>query len=177
VILSAGRLVWEKGHQDVVRALALLRRDGSDARVVILGRGPEEERLRRYTSELGVSELVRFRPFTPYEEMPEVYNGAACLVLGSLPLWSWEEQFGMVLAEAMASALPVVASTSGAIPEVAGPSASYFAPGDWVGLAATLREVLARPRPTAPVDPERVAHFSVRSAAERLADAYERLLA
>jgi glycosyltransferase involved in cell wall biosynthesis len=176
-ILSAGRLVWEKGHQDVLRALALLRRDGVGARAVILGRGPEEERLRRYAGDLGVADAVELRPFTPYDEMPAVYAQAACLVLASLPLWSWEEQFGMVLAEAMASALPVVASTSGAIPEVAGPHAASFAPGDWVGLAAALRDVLARPRPSAPVDPERVAHFSVRSAADRLAEAYGGLLA
>jgi glycosyltransferase involved in cell wall biosynthesis len=109
--------------------------------------------------------------------MPAIYAQASCLVLASLPLWSWEEQFGMVLAEAMSSALPVVASTSGAIPEVAGPRASYFAPGDWIGLAGAVREVLGRPRPTEPDDPERVARFSVRAAADRLAQAYEQLLA
>jgi glycosyltransferase involved in cell wall biosynthesis len=177
VILSAGRLVWEKGHQDVLRALALLRREGSDARAVLLGRGPEEERLRRYAGELGVGDAVELRHFTPYEQMPAIYAQASCLVLASLPLWSWEEQFGMVLAEAMSSALPVVASTSGAIPEVAGPRASYFAPGDWIGLAGAVREVLGRPRPTEPDDPERVARFSVRAAADRLAQAYEQLLA
>jgi glycosyltransferase involved in cell wall biosynthesis len=176
-ILSAGRLVWEKGHQDVIRALALLRRDGVDARVEIIGRGPEEERLTRYAAELGVADHVTLRAFVPYDEMPGVYARASCLVLASMPLWSWEEQFGMVLAEAMASALPLVASTSGAIPEVAGPQAAYFAPGDWVGLAGALRDTLARPRPGTPVDPERVQRFSVRAAADRLAAAYDELLA
>jgi glycosyltransferase involved in cell wall biosynthesis len=176
IILSAGRLVWEKGHQDVLRALALLRRESIDARVVILGQGPEEDRLRRYAGELGVADAVELRPFTPYDEMPAVYAQASCLVLASLPLWSWEEQFGMVLAEAMASALPVVASTSGAIPEVAGVRASYFAPGDWVGLAGALREVLAGGRPAGTADPERVRRFSTAAAAERLAAAYGELL-
>ena len=46
----------------------------------------------------------------------------------------------MVLAEAIAAGLPIVASTSGAIPEVLGEQATYFAPGDWVGLARALAD-------------------------------------
>lgn len=165
VVLSAGRLVWEKGHQDVLRALTQV----PEARAVIIGRGPEEERLRRYAAELGVAARVEFRPFVPYEEMPAVYAGASCLVLASLPVVHWEEQFGMVLIEAMACGLPIVASTSGAIPEVAGPRAAHFAPGDWIGLAERLREV---PRERIGHDLER---YSVQAAAERLAAAYDDL--
>jgi glycosyltransferase involved in cell wall biosynthesis len=179
VILSAGRLVWEKGHQDVLRALALLRRGGSSPRALIVGAGPEEGRLRAHAEELGVADAVEFRRYVPYDEMPSVYAGSSCLVLASLPTRSWEEQFGMVLAEAMASGLAIVASTSGAIPEVAGPSAQYFAPGDWAGLAALLAEgPLSRPPDTRVEHPaERIEHFSTRVAAERLASAYETLLA
>jgi glycosyltransferase involved in cell wall biosynthesis len=165
VVLSAGRLVWEKGHQDVLRALALV----PEARAVIIGRGPEEERLRRYAVELGVASRVEFREFVPYEEMPEVYAGASCLVLASMPVVHWEEQFGMVLIEAMACGLPIVASSSGAIPEVAGEQAAYFAPGDWVGLADRLREI-----PRRRVFYE-IAEYSVEAAAARLAAAYDSL--
>src|ERR687897_15962 len=48
------RLVWEKGHQDVLRAVALLARDGVQVRMRIVGRGPEEGRLRAYAAELGI---------------------------------------------------------------------------------------------------------------------------
>src|SRR5262245_15218869 len=61
LVLSPGRLVWEKGHQDLLRALALLRRrgePGADARVCIVGAGPEEARLRRYAQELGIADAV-----------------------------------------------------------------------------------------------------------------------
>jgi glycosyltransferase involved in cell wall biosynthesis len=177
VILSAGRLVWEKGHQDVIRALALLRRDGVRARLLIVGAGDEHDRLAAHAAELGVADAVELRAFQPYDQMPALYAGASCLVLASLPVWSWEEQFGMVLAEAMASGLPLVASTSGAIPEVAGPTARFAAPGDWVGLAGALRETLAAGRPTEVADPERVARFSVAAAAQRLAAAYDEMLA
>lgn len=180
VVLSAGRLVWEKGHQDLLRALALLKRRGSSVlpRVVIVGSGPEEDRLRRYSGELGIAGRVEFRSFVPYEQMPDVYSSASALWLGSMPVWSWEEQFGMVLAEAHAAGLPIITTTSGAIPEVAGPTAAYVAPGDWVGLADRLASsVLAGPPERHRVrDAERVAAFSVRAAADRLAAAYDRAL-
>jgi hypothetical protein len=75
----------------------------------------------------------------------------------------------------MAAHLPLVVSTSGAIPEVAGPDATYFAPGDWVGLAGVLArlEVGARQAP----QPERLGAFSSDAAAERLRAAYDGLFA
>jgi glycosyltransferase involved in cell wall biosynthesis len=180
LVLSPGRLVWEKGHQDLLRALALLRRrggPGADARVRIVGAGPEEGRLRRYAQELGIADAVELRAFVPYERMPALYAEATCVFLGSLPTWSWEEQFGMVLVEAMASGVPIVASRSGAIPEVVGPTGTYVTPGDWVGLASALAEgPLTNPRPHRIADPERVERFSAQAAGDRLADAYDELL-
>jgi glycosyltransferase involved in cell wall biosynthesis len=179
VILSVGRLVWEKGHQDVLRALALLRRHETpgfpaEVRLLIVGTGPEEGRLRAYAQELGVADAVEFRGFIPYEEMPSVYAQAACVVLASLPTWSWEEQFGMVLAEAMAAGVPILASSSGAIPEVTAGGARYFSPGDWVSLSGGLREVLSTDvRPDRP----RTEQYSTGAAATRLAAAYAEVLA
>ena len=178
VVLSVGRLVWEKGHQDVLRALAALHGAGTSARVLIVGAGPEERRLRAHAEELGVAGAVEFRRNVAYDEMPSVYADASCLVLASLPTRSWEEQFGMVLVEAMAMGLAIVASTSGAIPEVAGPTAHYFAPGDWAGLARLLADgPLSRPPGTRIEHPaDRIERFSTKVAAERLASAYETLL-
>ncbi|TML02347.1 MAG: glycosyltransferase [Actinobacteria bacterium] len=156
VILSAGRLVWEKGHQDLLRALALLARRHPQLvqpRALIVGSGEEEARLRRYAGELGVGDRVELRPFVPYDQMPGVY--------------------AVVLAEALAAGLPIVASTSGAIPEVAGPTATYVAPGDYVGLADVLADLPAGPHRIA--DPERVGRLSAAAAAQRLAEAYEAL--
>lgn len=194
LIVSPGRLVWEKGHQDVMRALALLRSGEVPApetpvRLLVVGSGPEEERLRSYAHELGIADAVEFRS-VPYQEMPAVFARASCMVLASLatasggyfigdiPRFFWEEQFGLVLAEAMAAGLPIVASNSGAIPEVAGDSAAYFVPGDWPGLARVLAEgPLARPPgERAEHSTERVHGFSAEAAAERLAGAYDRLL-
>ncbi|MEA2303020.1 MAG: hypothetical protein QOH43_300 [Solirubrobacteraceae bacterium] len=177
LVLSVGRLVWEKGHQDLLRAVALLRAggEGADLRVLIVGAGPEEGRLRRAVADLGLDGVVELRGTIGYDELPAVYARASCLVLASLPVWSWEEQFGMVLAEAMAAHLPIVASTSGAIPEVVGDDATLVPPGDWVGLAEALRD-LPRQARRAP-DPARLERFSAPAAAARLRAAYDRVLA
>ncbi|MGB2710524.1 MAG: glycosyltransferase family 4 protein, partial [Conexibacter sp.] len=136
LVLSIGRLVWEKGHQDLLRAVALLRARGrDDVRVLIVGVGPEEGRLRGVVRDLALNDVVELRGWVSYDELPAVYAQASCLVLASLPVPFWEEQFGMVLAEAMAAHVPLLAAASGAIPEVVGASGTLFAPGDWQGLA------------------------------------------
>jgi glycosyltransferase involved in cell wall biosynthesis len=195
VVVSAGRLVWEKGHQDVMRALAALRAGlvGDDVprhvRLLVVGAGPERDRLGAYARELGLGDAVEFRS-VPYEEMPAVFAGASCMVLASLtsasggyvvggiPRIFWEEQFGLVLAEAMAAKVPIVAAQSGAIPEVCGDAATYFLPGDWLGLAHRLAEgPLSRPPgERADVPTELAGRYSIDAASARLAAAYDRLL-
>lgn len=180
LVVSVARLVWEKGHQDLLRALALLRREGRrDVRALIVGDGPERPRLQALIADLDLGETVELRPSIPYSEVAEIYARASCLVLASMPTRFWEEQFGMVLAEAMAGHVPVVASTSGAIPEVLGPHGQMFAPGDWVGLARTLAEGPLARAPGARVDPqaERLERFSAKAASERLRAVYDELLA
>jgi glycosyltransferase involved in cell wall biosynthesis len=198
-IVSPGRLVWEKGHHDVLRALAALHRglvrlpDERIARprLLIVGSGPEERRLREHAAELGLAGFVEIRP-VPYDQMPAVLAGACAMVLSSLasataalhpldaPHAFWEEQFGMVLAEAMAAGLAILATTNGAIPEVlAGAPADLVTPGDWMGIARALAAgPLNRPPAARVAYPEEVVRrYSTHAAAERLADAYDRLLA
>jgi glycosyltransferase involved in cell wall biosynthesis len=168
LVLSAGRLVWEKGHQDLLRALTLL----PGVRALIVGAGPEEQRLQAHAADLGVADRVQWRTSVTYEEMPDVFASASCFVLASLSTPMWEEQFGMVLAEAAAAGLPIVAAQSGAIPEVLRGSGTLFPPGDWQSLAAALAEIVAAPPRRRRTD----AIYSVEAAAERYARAYERVL-
>lgn len=175
LIVSPGRLVWEKGHYDVIRALATI---AGEASLLIVGAGPEQGRLLRYAADLGLGDRVEIRP-VPYSEMPSVFAGASCVVLASLPIPTWEEQFGLVLAEALAAGAPVIASSSGAIPEVLqGSGAPLFTPGDWLELARLLEAgPLARPPGERVGYPtEVVQRYSTRAAAERLAAAYDRVL-
>jgi glycosyltransferase involved in cell wall biosynthesis len=179
LVLSPGRLVWEKGHQDVLRAVALLHKRGrSDVRVLIVGVGPEEKRIRGVIRDLGLEDAVELRGWVPYDEMPAVYARASCLVLGSLPVPFWEEQFGMVLAEGMAANVPIVASASGAIPEVVGESGTLFRPGDWVGLAAVLADgpLAGEPGARRAPEPERLERYSLGAMAARVEAAYDELV-
>ena len=174
-VLSAGRLVWEKGHQDVIRAVAALRRGlvgepRPDLRLLVVGDGPEGKKLRAHAEELGIADAVEFRATVPYDAMPSLYAGAACLVLASIPVKGWEEQFGMVLVEAMAAGTPVVASDSGAIPEVLAGAGRLVRPNDWRALA----DALASPPPAA--DPAALERFSLDAAASRYRAAYDRVL-
>jgi glycosyltransferase involved in cell wall biosynthesis len=197
-IVSPGRLVWEKGHQDVLRALALLHRGivrpSSGVlvkpRLLIVGSGPEEARLLAHAADLGLTDYVEIRS-VPYDEMPSVFANASAMVLASqaaataafhpfdIPHAFWEEQFGLVLAEAMAAGLSILTTTSGAIPEVVrGTPAELVAPGDWPAIAQALADgPLSRtPGERIAYPPERVRHYSTAAAAERLAGAYDRLL-
>lgn len=194
VIISPGRLVWEKGHHDVLRAVAAIHRDllgdVPKPRVMIVGSGPERERLLAHATELGIGPHVEITS-VPYDEMPATFARASCMVLASVPSATaayhlfdvprafWEEQFGLVLAEAMAAGLAIVASTSGAIPEVVGDGGRYFPGGDFMALA---RELAAGPlsRPAGERvqhDRERLERYSTTAMAGRLASAYDRLTA
>jgi glycosyltransferase involved in cell wall biosynthesis len=198
-IVSPGRLVWEKGHHDVLRALAALHRgivtapDGQimRPRLLIVGSGPEERRLHEHAAELGLADAVEIGG-VPYEQMPAVFAAASAMVLASqssataayhlfdVPHAFWEEQFGMVLAEAMAAGLAIVSTTNGAIPEVlAGAPVDLVAPGDWMGIArALVAGPLNRPPGARTAYPPELVHrYSTTTAAQRLANAYDQLLA
>ena len=198
-IISPGRLVWEKGHHDVLRALAALHRglvtakDGRilRPRLLLVGAGPEERRLREHAAELGLAEVLEIRS-VPYEQMPAIFAGASAMVLASLssatapyhpldvPHAFWEEQFGLVLAEALAAGLAILASTSGAIPEVlSGAPVDLVAPGDWMGIARGLAAGPLNRPPGARVSypAEVVQRYSTGAAAQRIAAAYDRVLA
>ncbi|MGI9117385.1 MAG: glycosyltransferase, partial [Gaiellales bacterium] len=95
-----------------------------------------------------------------------------------VPRVFWEEQFGMVFAEAMAAGLDIITTTSGAIPEVMDGQGTLVPPGDYVGMAHALVEgPLRRPPGTRVTYSDAlVERYSTTAAASRLAAIYDRLL-
>jgi glycosyltransferase involved in cell wall biosynthesis len=108
-LLSVGHLIPRKGHDLVIRALALL----PDHRLAIVGEGPEDTNLRALAQETGVAERVQFLGRLPHQSLPKVYGAADMLVLASS-----REGWANVLLEAMACGTPVVASNVWGTPEV-----------------------------------------------------------
>ena len=113
-LLFSGRLngKQQKGVDILLKAMPLILKE-HDVILDIIGGGPRLEQYRAFAQQLGIEGSVRFRGFIPHDMMPAEYSAADLFVLSSR-----RESFGLVLAEAMASGLPVVSTTAGAIPEV-----------------------------------------------------------
>ena len=111
----AGRLVAEKG---VFTVLDALYKCDQNVRFLLLGDGPDRERLQRRANELGLGKRVSFFPGGPSDKVVKFINAVDCLVLMSETTQSWKEQFGRVIMEAQACGVPVIGSDSGSIPGV-----------------------------------------------------------
>jgi len=142
VIGYIGRLVFEKGVDLLLEAAAAL--PGS-WRLVFCGGGPEKEQLARMARELKVGDRVSFDAWLPSIQMPAYYQGLDVLALPSRTRPNWKEQFGRVLAEAMACGVPVVGSTCGEIPNVIGDAGLIFEENDVAQLRRHLLRLQQRP--------------------------------
>jgi glycosyltransferase involved in cell wall biosynthesis len=146
-ILSVGRLVPVKGHSLLVEALAELRRRGVDARLTIVGDGPRLRELRSLAARLGVDDRVELPGAVGQDAIGGYYARADAFALPS-----FAEGLPVVLMEAMASGLPVVATHIAGVPELVedGVAGRLVPPGRADLLAGALERVL-----TAPVDERR----------------------
>jgi glycosyltransferase involved in cell wall biosynthesis len=182
VVSSASRLFHWKGHAELIRATAIVRRDLPGVRLVIAGAdyglaggvGHMAE-LKELASELGIAENVIFTG--QRSDMPRILAATDVFAMAS-----FEEPFGLVFAEAMAMKRPVVALDSGGVPEVVdhGSSGYLAAPRDVEGLAAYLLALLRDPALRARMGEHgrrRVETlFTPRRFARDAADLYDRLL-
>ena len=134
-----GRFIAEKGVMDLVGACELLDKPH---KLLLVGTGPLEPKLKEIASRSGGR--VEMIPVTPNEKMPELYAAMDVLALPSRTGMYWKEQFGRVLAEAMACGVSVAASDSGAMPDVVGGAGLVFPEGDAKAMAETLAR-LAEP--------------------------------
>lgn len=125
--LVINRLVPEKGTADVISAWAQYQGRGTE-QLVIVGQGPELVALQAQVALLGLVDSVRFIPNIPNNALALLYKSAQALLLASRPTVLWEEQFGFVLAEAIKAGCPVIATRTGAIPEVVGNAGIIVSP-------------------------------------------------
>jgi len=148
VIGMAAHLSPWKGHARFLRVLARLREDVPDLHGRIAGgeiyttagHSGYADSLRRQITELGLEERCTVERVAP-EDMPRWLGSLTALV--HCP--ERPEPFGRVLAEALATGIPVVACEEGAAPEVLGAAGLLAAPHDDAMLAGLVRRLLADP--------------------------------
>ncbi len=173
-VLCVARQYPRKRVGDLVEAFARLRRDCPDARLVVIGDGPEHGALQVLVARLGLGDAVRLAGVLADEEVQAWYRRASLFCLPSI-----QEGFGIVFLEAMASGLPVVSTTATAIPEVVphGLAGLLVPPRDPEALSDALRTLLTdsalRERCRA-FGREHVKPFSWDRVAERFLEAVKR---
>lgn len=139
--LSVGHLVPQKGFDILLRALAICHAAGDRFRLAIVGKGYEQDALRSLAHELDLDASVEWRGAPERSTMPEVYRAADAFVLASR-----HESFGVVVIEALASGLPVVATRSGGPEEIVTPECGLLAPSEDPAALAAAMTALARRR-------------------------------
>jgi len=179
IISTASADVAMKGQRFLLEALAKLRTEFPDLRLVIIGRLKEGSHAQRTIEELGLWDAVEFVSGVTDERIVELYNESACAVVPSL-----YEGFSLPAIEAMSTGCPLVATTGGALPEVTGPDGETcfsVEPANSDALAAGIRRALLEPDAAARIGAagrERVvAKWSWRHTAVRTVDHYRALLA
>ncbi|HDY67925.1 MAG TPA: glycosyltransferase family 1 protein [Candidatus Scalindua sp.] len=118
VIGYLGRLSKEKGLLSLIRAIAKLKKEDANFTLLLVGEGILRHEIEALADELGVREKIRFTGAVPHHDAPRYLNCMDLLVLPSVTMPYWKEQFGRVLIEAMACEIPVLGSNSGEIPNV-----------------------------------------------------------
>ncbi len=136
-IAYVGRLVEEKGVQVLVDAVERVPGCGA----VLVGPGSLEGTLRRRVDEAGLAGRVKLFGLGSRDEIWGILKACDALVLLSQSRPSWTEQFGYVLAEAMACGRPLIGSTSGAIPQVIGPAGLIVEEGSVEATADAIRSL------------------------------------
>jgi colanic acid/amylovoran biosynthesis glycosyltransferase len=138
-LIAVGRLSPEKGQAGLLEAFAAVSGDRDDLTLVLVGDGPEADRLRALAAQLGISGRVRFAGrLSEADTLGEIAK-ADILVLPS-----FMEGLPVVLMEAMALGTSVIASRVAGIPELVddGESGLLFTPSNWDELASCIRRLV-----------------------------------
>lgn len=178
VAAYAGRLVPKKGVHVLIEAMALVVQRIPEARLDIIGDGPEQARLQQQVASLGLSQRVRFLGHMSRDQMERQIAGAWVQVAPSV----WDEPFGLVAAESMMRGTAAVVSAAGGLAEqvLEGQTGFHVPPGNAQALAEALIPLLQdRQRAEtmgAAARAHALANFTEDRVVDRFVELYERII-
>jgi glycosyltransferase involved in cell wall biosynthesis len=145
IVLFVGALTqWHryKGLDVLIQAMALMRDQVPEARLVIVGAGQLETEYRQLVSRHGLTSCVIFAGNVPDDELPKYY---ACSDMLALPSKNRSEGFGLTILEANATGKPAIGTTVGGIPSVIrdGYNGLLVPPNDPSALAEAIQKGLS----------------------------------
>ena len=114
IIFTPRRLVCRMGIENLLEAVAKLKRKVPDIWLAIAGKGVLREELEQRSKELELERYVKFLGFLPDEDLPIAYQAANLTVIPSKYL----EGFGLILLESLACGTPVICTPVGGMPEI-----------------------------------------------------------
>ena len=114
IILSVRRLVYKNGLDTLIESVPLVAQNHPDVLFVVAGKGPSRKLIEDRIKELGIDNNVKLTGFVPDNLLPVYYDAADYFVIPSAS----GEGLPLVLLEAMACGLPVIATTVGGTPEI-----------------------------------------------------------
>jgi glycosyltransferase involved in cell wall biosynthesis len=172
-----GRMVQEKGLDDLLDAMLHCP---PSVNLVLAGFGDYLPQLQAKIKSLALEPRVKILSARPLNQLPELFNALDVLVLPSRTTKAWKEQFGRVIIEAHACGIPVIGTTSGAIPEVIGFGGLTFPESDPLAIARVINELVADPARCAQMGEigrrQVMDRYTWQSVAERMYDIYRRLV-
>jgi glycogen synthase len=136
-LVFLGRLVSSKGVDVLIQALALLNNSGLNPHLTIIGEGPERGALEELSRRLGLADQTSFTGTISTDNVARLLREQKVLVVPSI----WNEGFGVVALEGIASGCVVIGSDSGGLPEAIGKCGLVVRTGDAEALAVAIERV------------------------------------
>ncbi len=140
-LVFLGRLVSQKGCDTLIQALDLLKREGRQPALTIIGDGPDRRRLEQLVAHLELQNQVQFIGTLSGEGLVQELNQHRVIVIPS----RYNEAFGIVALEGLACGLLPIVSERGGLTDAVGPHGLTFLNEDAGSLARQIREVLRDP--------------------------------
>lgn len=134
---SVGSLTWQKNYGWLIDLMPQIQKTLPDARLEIIGSGPQHAELTDLINRLGLGESVTLIDPVPHDQLVDHYQKWAVYIQPST-----NESFGIAAAEAAAAGLPVIGSNRGSLPEILGRADATFDLADPDAAVAAIVSLL-----------------------------------